>query len=189
MCDEPRPDIETEMNGEWWWLVGVAVELITLVALPDELLVSGEKPSLDIRRNPMSANCYQALVRLKRAAPEDSYKEVPDQHAMSFIGPGEGGIGIITLIGSGHKTTVTVNTTPTFMSYWTRLVNRLHNTTTTANIIRRTNLSERFEEILNAYYAAQMRGENPNLRKMADAAGVNYASLRQAKIRYDRKRL
>lgn len=53
--------------------------------------------------------------------------------------------------------------------------------------LRRITLGHTFTEILDAYYAAKERGERPSLNAMAEFAGVNYDSLRQAKVRYDAK--
>jgi len=53
---------------------------------------------------------------------------------------------------------------------------------------RRVFAARTFREILGEYYARRDAGDKPNLREMARSAHVNYASLRQAKIRYDEKR-
>lgn len=39
--------------------------------------------------------------------------------------------------------------------------------------------------VVEDYYARKDRGERVKLKALADAAGVNYGSLRQAKFRYD----
>lgn len=48
--------------------------------------------------------------------------------------------------------------------------------------------SVRFRELLDDYYGQRREGGNPSLRQMADMYHVNYASLRQFKMRYDRQR-
>ena len=57
-----------------------------------------------------------------------------------------------------------------------------------AGHLRRAAISTKFERILDAYYDAIAHGDSPNLREMARAAGVNEGSLRQAKVRYDKRR-
>jgi hypothetical protein len=53
--------------------------------------------------------------------------------------------------------------------------------------IAKETISVTFFAILDNYYEQRARGINVKLVDLATDAGVNYASLRQAKIRYDRR--
>jgi hypothetical protein len=57
-----------------------------------------------------------------------------------------------------------------------------------ATVIYRKSAGEELATVLHDYYARKERGERVKLKALADAAGVNYGSLRQAKFRYEETR-
>lgn len=54
--------------------------------------------------------------------------------------------------------------------------------------LQRLNTTQQFRAILDDYYERWAEGRNTKLKAIADEYGVNYGSLRQAKIRYDDER-
>lgn len=54
--------------------------------------------------------------------------------------------------------------------------------------LQRLNRSQQFNQILDEYYRRWEDGNNTKLSELAKEYGVNYGSLRQAKIRYDAER-
>ena len=54
--------------------------------------------------------------------------------------------------------------------------------------VQRTSLTQQFEHILDVYYEQKDQGMKIKLADLARRSGVNYASLRQAKVRYDRRK-
>jgi hypothetical protein len=75
-----------------------------------------------------------------------------------------------------------------FERFWTPIINGCLNLERNARDYQRVAIGRRFEELLNDYYHRRAMGQSPNLRAMSEEYGVNYGSLRQYKIKYDRER-
>jgi len=95
---------------------------------------------------------------------------------------------VIKFIVEGDKTTIIVRTGPNFLSGWDEHFYKLGRFAVDARKIRRAAIGHKLVEVLDDYYATIERGGRVKLKSMAEAAGVNYGSLRQAKFRYDEER-
>lgn len=90
--------------------------------------------------------------------------------------------------GDDSETVVSVLTTANRESEFRPIVDELKAAAREAREARRSSVGATFREILDDYYARKARGERVKLKDLADSVGVNYHSLRQAKIRYDATR-
>lgn len=178
--DESRR-ITAEIPGEWWLLASVMHVLLHHIAHVDALL-SEKEWLFQHTISQETPGTYRASILIEDLAPEIT--DITEMHANAYAVPR---LGIITFTGHDGTTSITVTTLAKYESYWNALIRELRETAGWVQRIRPVSISEKFDRVLAAYYAAKARGERPNLRRMADLAGVNYASLRQAKIRYDKK--
>jgi hypothetical protein len=95
--------------------------------------------------------------------------------------------GLVTFRGDGEKTFVTIYAPANLIEGFANEISQfLVRMSIKAQLYRRYLVGAQFTDIIKEYYAAKERGEKPNLRAMADAAGLKYDSLRQAKVKYDR---
>lgn len=86
-------------------------------------------------------------------------------------------------------TRIIITEAPEFAGLWKdSYFPYLETLTAQAKRIRRAAIGATFREILDEYYARRSRGDQVKLRELAERWGVNYNSLRQAKIRYDEER-
>jgi hypothetical protein len=172
-------EIQYTVFGQWWVLAAAFSEIAPLS------LRSWKKPPLP------PANDKE---------PPD-YTPVPESHTdgIAFILYAtiyDGGdvaaqrsLGRITFTNSGDETQIAiVPAEPRDMMYWRDIMRHVQRLGAYARDLRRGALSQLFTEILDDYYDRKARGESPNLRERARAAGVKEGSLRQAKVRYDQQR-
>jgi hypothetical protein len=85
-------------------------------------------------------------------------------------------------------THIRTTTTADYPDFWKDTIDKLLYLAHRAVRIRRAAIGTTSERILDRYYEAKDRGDSPNLRETAERAGVKEDSLRQAKIRYDKRR-
>jgi hypothetical protein len=85
-------------------------------------------------------------------------------------------------------THIRTTTTADYPDFWKDTIDKLLSLAHRAVRIRRAAIGTTSEGILDRYYEAKDRGDSPNLRETAERAGVNESSLREAKIRYDKRR-
>jgi hypothetical protein len=133
---------------------------------------------------------YVALMRLEwsRDETDGQHSEftgyMPTQNSFRLIHD----LGTVDIMTTVDKTIIVVTTTHANMARWKPLIAKVRILAAEAYQMRRLATGSQFEFILDEYYAAQERGESPNLEEMARTRGVKIGSLRQAKIRYDAKR-
>ena len=92
----------------------------------------------------------------------------------------------LTITGEDGQTTIDVidNTDP---ARWEQILDTLYPLTLMARRLRRQAIGAQLQDVIEDYYQRKERGERMKLKDLAEAAGVNYHSLRQAKYRYDEK--
>ena len=98
------------------------------------------------------------------------------------------GMGTIFFRGDGDKCHITIETTERFRGFWDVLALDVQQLAEHYANVQRTSLTQQFEHILDVYYEQKDQGMKIKLADLARRAGVNYASLRQAKVRYDRRK-
>jgi hypothetical protein len=96
--------------------------------------------------------------------------------------------GMASILNTGNMTLIAVQSHPDYVNQWKKVLADVQRFAANARKLRRDWVGQTFQEILDDYYAAKERGQRPKLRALAEARGANYASLRQAKIRYDKER-
>jgi hypothetical protein len=87
-----------------------------------------------------------------------------------------------------HTTHIDASVVPTLASLVQSILDDVEALTQRASVIRRYSIGATFNEILNEYYERRGAGEKVKLSRLAKAARVNYDSLRQYKVRYDKER-
>jgi hypothetical protein len=93
------------------------------------------------------------------------------------------------LTGKDGTLQITIVSNPLFTNLWRdSYFPFLEATASQARHMRRSVKGIEFHEILEEYYARRARGDRVKLKDLAERQGVNYASLRQYKIRYDAER-
>lgn len=95
---------------------------------------------------------------------------------------------VIALTSQDDRTQIVATERAPLQGFWRPILDDLAELAGAARELRHFAIGHTFDEILDAYYAAIERGEQPSLKAMARHVGANYDSLRQAKVRYDAKR-
>ena len=87
----------------------------------------------------------------------------------------------------GHTNAVMLYTGEAGREFWQSVSERLRAMGAVVRMYRQSALGEQFTDIIDEYYARH-DNDGVTLKALAQAAGVKYDSLRQAKTRYDAKR-
>lgn len=133
---------------------------------------------------------YAALARLEWS--QDKADQTYSEFSAYMLAPDSYRLvhptGTMDIKGAEHKTMFSITTTRADAARWKALATTIRLAAAEAYEIRRLAIGTTFELILDEYYKIKDSGGTPNLREMAQAAGVKEGSLRQAKIRYDQQR-
>lgn len=148
-------------TGEWWWLAGYL----------------------------LSAAQEEAMWRCARGGlPPVEWKQTPLPSGIEIEGIMDGErVLFLSITATRTQTFVTVADRFPFERFWTQIIKTCLATERHAREMHRTALTRRYEALLEDYYQRRQRLEPANLREMSEQYGVNYASLRQYKIRYDKR--
>jgi len=166
VSDWRKADIQATIVGDWWWL---AAAFEAHVNYRDE---GQPKISNASGHGIGSEYSYDYSIR----NPDKPYAPAVSIGTIHFRGD-DGQTHIAIVFASDYAAPV-----------WRGILKFLRETAARAHMHRKEATGAVFEQILDEYYMAKKNGESPNLREMANAAGVKEGSLRQAKIRYDKKR-
>lgn len=159
---EPWNNARATVPGEWWWLVAV-FEAITTRQIPLHSKVSAYTSTGGIRVDVFADDTYTTQLGI-----------------IQFIGH----------IGENNQIQTDIHiisADPAYNDQWKQALDMLTQAAGRAKQFHYTAIGWSFQTILDRYYDLKKRGERPKLRQMAEEAGVNYGSLRQAKIAYDQK--
>ncbi len=97
------------------------------------------------------------------------------------------GLGTILIDGTDGECGITILGTHRQQRFWDQVVAQIQLFAEQYANVQRTSLTQQFERILDVYYERKHQGMKVKLADMAREANVNYDSLRQAKVRYDRR--
>lgn len=151
------------LDGDWWWIAG---RISAIIAEDDQRRKMADQPEIQWQAAALTGG-MMFEGRMESGAP-------PLLH--------------LTITGASDRIYIQAKETAPFIGFWKPVQADVTALARYARDIRRSAIGETFRDVLNRYYARRMRGESPNLRVMAEEAGVNYGSLRQYKIKYDSER-
>lgn len=94
----------------------------------------------------------------------------------------------IAITQEGDMTHISAWTEPGDEHFWDPILDDVVALARHAGRLHRASIGAQLKGVLDDYYQRRERGERVKLKDLAEAAGVKYGSLRQAKYRYDEQR-
>jgi hypothetical protein len=160
----PKRRAWTIPTGEWWWVGGFIV---------------------------CAAENNGRYYARKAALPPIQWEVTYQSNGVSLRGtiPDVDTL-LATVVGTQTETFISATEGEQRMleDFWLHVVNSLIRTEKEARSINRQATGAKFQDVLDEFYRRQRAGLSPKLSALAKEYGVNYGSLRQAKVTYDRER-
>ncbi len=173
--------ITLHINANWTWIIAFAQSIAPLINIETgELGQVAENEARVFVAIPAHGSPYQnnqctlaALIRQRG----------PGYTTMLGMVPG----GLIII----NQNEVETEVFPTYDTgdnpFWYALLGAIEKFANEQQVIKRAAVGTQFTAILDQYYDLKSEGRKVKLAELARRYNVNYASLRQAKIRYDQK--
>lgn len=166
-----------EMN--WHWVISFALSIAPCINVTTGAIGQiGDEQAQAYVAIPAHGSPYQNNQCIIRA-----HKRQKGSNSFSSLIIGE-----LTISNSYDKDTfLTATTKPSSIQFWSSLIVAIGGFERTHYTVERAAVGTQFTAILDQYYEQKAHGRKVKLAALARQYNVNYASLRQAKIRYDRR--
>ena|SRR5689334_11753323 len=153
----------TLLEGDWWYF---AARIVALISENNKRRDMADLPAIQWHSAAITGGMFF-----------EGYLETDEPPALH-----------LTITGANGQTYVQSKAAASLADFWRAFEADITTLARTARDIRRQAFGDRFRDLLIRYYDRRAKGESPVLRQMADEAGLNYASLRQYKIKFDAER-
>lgn len=163
--------IKVEFDINWHWAIAFLKTTVTHIELKTGEYTGALRMYVHI---PAHGSPYQNNECVLGVFPQHSYSKVL---------PGTIHIKRI----EENKTRITAYPRSENLALWTTLIDDIITFVSEHHDIERVAIGAQFKSILNYYYDAKSQGKKIKLAALAREYGVNYGSLRQAKLRYERQ--
>ncbi len=179
MSDEQTDGVNTYLTLDihWHWVVTFALHIGPLINIKTGALGDiGEREAVTYVSIPAHGSPYQdnqCTIRAYTRPKGDLYVGKPIDDSYMIIADN-----------NNTKTTIII---PKNNQYWDGLKKAVTNFAKTHQMVERMAVGTQFTTILEHYYELKNQGQKVKLADLARQYKVNYDSLRQAKIRFDRR--